>query len=60
LTAVPLAHNRHVPPGAPTGSFPFNHDDRDDRPIAPFGGKVTLHAGPERNSHLLLPIIPAA
>ena len=41
------------------GVGPFRHDDPRDRPAAVFGGKVTLHAGPDRKSHLLLPIIPS-
>ena len=42
-----------------TGVGPFKHDDPDDRPASIFGGDVTLHAGPDRPSHLLLPTIPA-
>ena len=41
-----------------TGVGPFQHDDPRDRPAAVFGGKVTLHAGPGRPSHVLLPVIP--
>ena len=41
-----------------TGVGPFKHEDAGDRPAAVFGGNVTLHAGPERPSHLLLPVIP--
>ncbi len=52
--------------GATLGSFknvmkgcgPFLHDDPRDRPEALFGGTVTIHAGPERPSRLLLPVIP--
>jgi hypothetical protein len=40
------------------GCGPFLHDDPDDRPQAIFGGKNTVHAGGERGSYLLLPIIP--
>ena len=40
------------------GCGPFVHDDPEDRPPAVFGGKVTLHVGPERPAHVLLPIIP--
>jgi uncharacterized protein len=40
------------------GCGPFVHDDPEDRPPAVFGGKVTLHAGPQRQSHVLLPVIP--
>ena len=42
------------------GVGPFQHNDPDDRPADVFGGTVTLHCGPERLSHLLLPVIPAA
>jgi predicted acyl esterase len=41
------------------GCGPFEHDDETDRPAAIFGGKVTLHTGPEHPSALLLPVIPA-
>ena len=40
------------------GCGPFVHDDESDRPPAVFGGKVTLHMGPKRPAHLLLPVIP--
>jgi len=40
------------------GCGPFMHDDETDRPPAIFGGKVTLHLGPSRPAHVLLPIIP--
>jgi predicted acyl esterase len=40
------------------GCGPFMHDDETDRPPAIFGGKVTLHLGPSRPAHALLPIIP--
>jgi predicted acyl esterase len=42
------------------GCGPFVHDDETDRPPAIFGGKVTLHLGPERPAHVLLPVIPTA
>jgi predicted acyl esterase len=41
-----------------SGCGPFMHDDPVDRPPEIFGGKVTLHFGPQHSS-LLLPIIPA-
>lgn len=41
------------------GCGPFMHDDPQDRPTAIFGGKVTLHFGPQQAAALLLPIIPA-
>jgi hypothetical protein len=40
------------------GTGGMTHNDRDDRPADVFGGRVTLHAGGERESWLLLPIIP--
>jgi len=41
-----------------TGVGPFTHDDPRDRPPAVFGCDVTLHAGPDRQAYVLLPIIP--
>jgi predicted acyl esterase len=41
-----------------TGVGPFRHDDHRDRPAEIFGGDVTLHAGPDRPAHLLVPVIP--
>lgn len=40
------------------GCGPFLHDDPRDRPIETFGGKTTLHLGPERPSNVLTPLIP--
>ncbi|MFB3817494.1 MAG: CocE/NonD family hydrolase [Candidatus Methylomirabilales bacterium] len=53
-------------PGAGLGTFapaftgvgPFQHNDPRDRPPAVFGKRVTLHGGPERPAHVLLPVIP--
>jgi predicted acyl esterase len=42
-----------------SGCGPFMHDDPVDRPPEIFGGKVTLHFGPQHSS-LLLPVIPPA
>jgi uncharacterized protein len=42
------------------GTGGMTHADPDDRPLAVFGGRVTLHAGGARESYLLLPVIPAA
>jgi predicted acyl esterase len=39
------------------GCGPFLHDDEADRPPSVFGGKVTLHMGPQRPAHVLLPVI---
>jgi uncharacterized protein len=41
-----------------TGVGPFTHNDPRDRPPAVFGADVTLHAGPHRQAHVLLPVIP--
>jgi len=41
-----------------TGVGPFRHDDPRDRPAAVFGADVTLHVGPDRPAHVLLPVIP--
>jgi predicted acyl esterase len=41
-----------------TGCGPFLHDDPRDRPPEIFGKTVTLHCGPRRPSHILLPIVP--
>jgi predicted acyl esterase len=40
------------------GCGPFLHNDPRDRPPAVFGGKVTLHMGPQHPSYILLPVIP--
>ncbi len=42
------------------GCGPFLHDDPRDRPAALFGGTTTLHAGPGRESYVLVPVIPTA
>ena len=44
--------------GLLTGSGPFLHNDRSDRPIALFGGTNTLHTGGNHESYLLIPVIP--
>ena len=41
------------------GCGPFLHDDPRDRPAEVFGGENTVHAGPGRESYVLLPVIPA-
>ncbi len=41
-----------------TGCGPFLHNDSRDRPPEIFGKNVTLHCGPRRQAHVLLPIIP--
>ena len=42
-----------------SGCGPFMHDDLADRPPDIFGGKVTLHFGPQYPAAVLLPVIPA-
>jgi len=37
----------------------FRHDHKKDRPWQVFGGKVTLHTGPDHPAHVLFPVIPA-
>lgn len=39
------------------GCGPFLHEDKGDRPPEIFGGKVTVHTGPEHPSHLLVPVV---
>ena len=41
------------------GCGPFLHDDPRNRPPKIFDNKVTLHGGEDRESYVLLPIIPA-
>jgi predicted acyl esterase len=40
------------------GTGGMTHDDPDDRPKEVFGGRVTLHAGGNLESYLLVPMIP--
>ncbi len=48
-------------PGVPreTDTGWFTHDDPRDRPPARYGGINTIYTGAGRDSHLLLPVIPA-
>ncbi|MBI2509511.1 MAG: CocE/NonD family hydrolase, partial [Betaproteobacteria bacterium] len=41
------------------GCGPFLHDDPRDRPRSIFGGRTTLHLGPQHAAYLLLPVIPS-
>jgi predicted acyl esterase len=41
-----------------TGVGPFKHDDPSDRPAGIFDGRITLHAGGDRESYLLVPVVP--
>ena len=45
---------------ATRGTGGMTHNDPDDRPPEIFDTRVTLHAGPEHPSYLLLPVIPGA
>jgi predicted acyl esterase len=40
------------------GVGPFKHDMKGNRPVEIYGGKVTVHTGPDHPSHVLLPLIP--
>ena len=40
------------------GSGPFYHNDPSDRKKGLFDGLTELHSGPERDSYLLLPMVP--
>ena len=40
------------------GCGPFLHDEPRDRPREIFGGRTTLHCGPDRDSWVLIPVIP--
>ena len=42
------------------GCGPFLHDDPRDRPATVFGGKNTLHVGPDRECYVRVPVIPAS
>jgi uncharacterized protein len=41
-----------------TGVGPFQHAEARDRLPEIFASNVTLHAGPARPAHILLPVIP--
>jgi len=65
--ALSVRGTDYVYPGEPgletlgkrwTGCAVFTHDDPRDRPPEVFGGDVTLHAGPDRQAYVLLPVIP--
>ena len=43
---------------ATRGTGGMTHADPDDRPFEIFGGRVTVHIGPDYPSHLLIPVIP--
>lgn len=40
------------------GCGPFVHEDEDDRPLAVFGGRNTLHFDQTRPAYVLLPVVP--
>jgi hypothetical protein len=41
------------------GCGPFLHDDPLDRPAAVFGGRNTLHTGPDQQCYVLVPVVPS-
>ena len=41
------------------GCGPFLHDDPRDRPRSIFGGRTTLHTGPQHPAYVMLPVIPS-
>jgi uncharacterized protein len=43
-----------------SGCGPFLHNDPTDRPSDVYGGMTTLHLGPNRPAHVLVPVIPPA
>jgi uncharacterized protein len=57
LTLQGIDFQRPGEPGAQRGSGWFLHDDAEDRPPARFHGRHTLHTGPGRPAHLLLPVL---
>jgi uncharacterized protein len=66
LTVRGKDYEYHGPSGGRLANFknelkgcgPFLHDDPRDRLSEIFGGKTTLHVGPNRSCYLLLPVIP--
>ncbi|HZN25136.1 MAG TPA: CocE/NonD family hydrolase C-terminal non-catalytic domain-containing protein, partial [Burkholderiales bacterium] len=40
------------------GCGPFLHDDPRDRPKSLFGGRTTLHMGPQHHAYVLMPFVP--
>ena len=42
-----------------SGSGPFLHTDPSDRPASIFAGTTTIYTGTERDSFLLLPVVPS-
>ncbi len=57
LTLQGVDFQRPGEPGTPRGSGWFLHDDPQDRPPARFHGRHTVHTGPARPAHLLLPVL---
>lgn len=54
----PLGHGAADPNAKPTPFIHFLHDDAQDRPDSRFAGTHTVHTGGERDSYLLLPVLP--
>lgn len=59
LTLQGQDFERPDPSGSTRGSGPFLHTDQDDRDVDIFSGQDTIHAGGEKDSYLLLPVIAA-
>ena len=57
LTLQGVDFQRPGEPGAQRGSGWFLHDDPHDRPPERFHGRHTVHTGPGRPAHLLLPVL---
>jgi uncharacterized protein len=57
LTLQGVDFQRPGEAGAQRGSGWFLHDDPEDRPPARFHGRHTVHSGPARPAHLLLPVL---
>lgn len=57
LTLQGVDFQRPGEPGAQRGSGWFLHDDAEDRPPARFHGRHTVHTGPARPAHVLLPVL---
>jgi hypothetical protein len=49
---------RDAHPALRKGSGIFLHNDPADRPADVFAGVNTIHAGGDRASHLLIPLLP--
>jgi uncharacterized protein len=57
LTLQGVDFQRPGEPGAQRGSGWFLHDDAEDRPPSRYHGRHSVHTGPSRAAHLLLPVL---